>query len=127
MKMISLFIAVAAIFFTQAGANAATENLTIINESGYRLDVYVLGRKMIAQVPPHSSKRLRLPIRTQSGVTYDLMVVGGGSWQADSSGWTTRRNIKTCAVHNFSSGATNHKWTITGRAMKCNGPVGYRQ
>lgn len=114
-------------------AVAGSEKITITvrNTTSMQLHVYAAGLSEVMQVPPKKSKRIRLPVRFtyrgNSGLTYQLMVVGGGHWAADKSGWTTYRDAKTCTQHNFKNKKNDVLWTITGTAKKCNGPRGYHQ
>ena len=57
------------------------------------------------------------------------MAYGGGSWQADSSGWTRYRNLKTCTkrIFNHKSGANKRVISqMTGVEKKCE-PLDYHQ
>ena len=111
-------------------ASAADSRIRILNNSGMRLHVYAAGLTEVGQIKPGSGWNIQLPIKyTYKGnrmQTRQLMVVGGGVWKADSSGWTTYRDAKTCTIHEFQANK-DVDWNITGRAMKCEGPRGFRQ
>jgi len=105
--------------------------VSIHNTSGMRLHIYAAGLKEVTQIAPGKWAHLELPkkFRYQGGYHYtrQLMAVGGGSWSADRSGWTRNRNMKTCAVRKITQKGGKFTWTLTGNAMTCEGPRGYRQ
>ncbi|NWF35316.1 hypothetical protein [Mariprofundus sp. KV] len=120
-----------AMLMFHSNAMAGETVISINNQSGMRLHVYAAGLTEVAQMAPGKWAHITLPLnyryRGSTFSTMQLMVVGGGSWTADRSGWTTYAHMKTCAIHEFKRNAGKLTWNITGTAMTCNGPRGYRQ
>ena len=126
-----MLLALGAMMMFNSNAMAEETTISINNQSSMRLHVYAAGVTEIAQVAPGKWTHITLPVnyryRGSSYSTLQLMVVGGGSWTADRSGWTTYAHMKTCAIHEFKRNAGKTTWNITGNGMSCNGPRGYRQ
>lgn len=120
-------------FFAVPTPAAARDEVTVSihNKSNMRLHIYGAGLAEVAQIAPGKWTHITLPkkFHYQGGYhnTRQLMAVGGGSWSADSSGWTRYRNMKTCAVREFKQKGGTFTWNLTGTAMTCDGPRGYRQ
>jgi|GEM_PF-3927314 len=134
-KFVQLFICVLVLggFLALPTPASARDEVTVSihNKSHMRLHIYGAGLAEVAQIAPGKWTHITVPkkFRYQGSYHYtrQLMAVGGGSWSADRSGWTRYRNMKTCAVRTFKQKGGTFTWTLTGTAMKCDGPRGYHQ
>lgn len=107
--------------------------LIIQNLSSSRVSLYGMGgRSPFGHINPGKTRTLRVPARAYHNGKYyytrQIMAITGGVWTASRSGWTTMKNLGSCATRNFDGyqGST-FTWEITGTAMKCTGPMGYWQ
>ena len=107
--------------------------VSIHNTTNSRLFIRAMGRVDIGQIAPGRWMHITLPKKFRykniSYTTRQFMAYGGGSWQADSSGWTRYRNLKTCTKRIFNHKSGANKWVIsqmTGVEKKCE-PLGYHQ
>lgn len=107
--------------------------VSIHNATNHRIYIRALSRIGIGQIAPGRWMHITLPKKFMYKNTFyftrQFMAYGGGSWQADSSGWTRYRNLKTCTQRKFQHKSGNEKWIIsgiTGVAKNCE-PLGYHQ
>jgi len=119
------------LFASPPSAFAGNEvTVSIHNQSNMRLHIRAMGSVEVGQIPPGKWMHISLPKKVRYKGTYvytrQLMAYGGGYWQADSSGWTRYRNLKTCARRTFKQKGGTFIWELTGTVKRCE-PTGYRQ